>query len=94
MILHGKVIMGQGQLRANEINFGMKHVPGAGLIIRPVDLKSKTIPLGYDYPRFFAHMVKDTSQTPQETPSANSMLGSPQMIHIRNCDFSLQNKKD
>ena len=37
-----------GKTCANEMNFGMKHAPGAGSITQPVDLQSSVIPLDYD----------------------------------------------
>ena len=35
---------------ANKMNFGMKHAPSAGLITRPVDLQSSSLPLCYGSP--------------------------------------------
>ena len=48
-------VLGQGYTGprttwANEMNFGMKHAPGAGLIARPVDLQSSMLPLSCDCP--------------------------------------------
>ena len=34
---------GPGTIWANEINFGMNHVPGAGLTALPVNLQSTVI---------------------------------------------------
>ena len=39
MMLHSKAILGWGQPRLTEMNFGMKHAPGAGLMALPVDLQ-------------------------------------------------------
>ena len=40
-ILHCQTILGLGQHAwANEMNIGMNHAPGAGLISRPFDLPS------------------------------------------------------
>ena len=39
-----------GIIWANEMNFGLKHAPDAGLIVRPVDLQSSVLPLRYGYP--------------------------------------------
>ena len=41
---------GPGTTWANEMNFGMNHAPGAGLIARPVDLQSSVLPLCHDCP--------------------------------------------
>ena len=45
----------QGTTWDNEMNFGMNHAPGVGLIARPVDKKSNALPLSYR--RLFVHNV-------------------------------------
>ena len=47
MILICKAILGQGTKWTIEMNFGSNHVPGAGSIVRPVDLQLSEIPLCY-----------------------------------------------
>ena len=46
-ILHCKAILDRGLLQLNEMNFVMKHAPGAGSIAQPVDLQSSVLPLCY-----------------------------------------------
>ena len=41
---------GQGITWANEMNFGMKHAPGAGSITRSVDQTSSVLPLPHGCP--------------------------------------------
>ena len=37
-----------GHNLSNEMNFGMNHASGGGLIARPVDLQSSKLPVCYD----------------------------------------------
>ena len=52
MFLHHNLALqdytGLGTTLANEMNFGIKHAPGAGLIARPVGLQSSTLSLYQD----------------------------------------------
>ena len=38
---------GLGTTRANEMDLGIKHAPGAGSLAQPVDLQSSVLPLCY-----------------------------------------------
>ena len=48
--LNFKAILGRGTTWANDMNFVMNHVQGAGLINQPVDLQPNTLPLCYGAP--------------------------------------------
>ena len=48
--MHWKAILGRPQHGLMRWNFVMKHARGAGLIPRPVDQQSITLPLNYLYP--------------------------------------------
>ena len=51
-ILHCKAT-GLGTIRATKIKFVVNHAPGAGLIVRPIDLQSSMLLQCYDCPLNF-----------------------------------------
>ena len=51
MILHLQGYTGSWTNWANEMNFHMKHAPGAGSITEHVDQQSSALPLYHGYPQ-------------------------------------------
>ena len=47
-----------GTTWANEMNIGVKHAPGAGLVACPVYLQSSVLSLCYDVVRYYVESYK------------------------------------
>ena len=55
---------GPGSTWDNEMNFGLKHAPGAGLIAPPVDLQSSMLRLCYHILLSYVYSMSEMREIP------------------------------